>query len=78
LLRRRWPRRRGWNVCAETIYEAVYQGITVATNPQMLRTGPDVSAQARPAAKHNRSIQLSGATTSANRDLEAKTRGLAR
>jgi IS30 family transposase len=37
-LRRRWPRRTRWHVCAETIYEAVYQGLIVA-DPQTLRTG---------------------------------------
>ena len=28
-LRRRWPGRTGWHVCAETIYEAVYHGLIV-------------------------------------------------
>lgn len=38
-LRRRWPRRTRWHVCAETIYEAVYQGVIVVTDTQTLRTG---------------------------------------
>ncbi len=38
-LRRRWPRRSGWTLCAETIYEAVYHGLVTATDPQTLRTG---------------------------------------
>lgn len=38
-LRRRWPRRSGWHVCAETIYEAVYRGLIVVTDQQTLRTG---------------------------------------
>lgn len=40
-LRRRWPGRTGWRVCAETIYEAVYQGLIVPsdTQTQTLRTG---------------------------------------
>ncbi len=38
-LRRRWPRRPGWHVCAETIYEAVYQGLIVPAASQTLRTG---------------------------------------
>lgn len=38
-LRRRWPRRTGWHVCAETIYEAVYRGMIVAPDQQTLRTG---------------------------------------
>src|SRR5215207_7663851 len=28
-LRRRYPRRRNWRVCTETIYEAVYRGLIV-------------------------------------------------
>ena len=28
-LRRRWPRRPGWTVCTETIYEAVYRGLVL-------------------------------------------------
>lgn len=38
-LRRRWPRRPGWTVCTETIYEAVYRGLVTAINPTALRTG---------------------------------------
>lgn len=38
-LRRRWPKRTLWHVCAETIYEAVYRGLIVAANLQTLRTG---------------------------------------
>lgn len=38
-LRRRWPKRAGWHVCAETIYEAVYRGLIVAADGQTLRTG---------------------------------------
>lgn len=38
-LRRRWPKRTGWHVCAETIYEAVYQGLIVVADTQTLRTG---------------------------------------
>lgn len=38
-LRRRWPRRSSWHVCAETIYEAVYLGIVCAKDRQTLRTG---------------------------------------
>jgi transposase, IS30 family len=38
-LRRRWPGRTTWHVCAETIYEAVYQGLIVVTDQQALRTG---------------------------------------
>jgi IS30 family transposase len=38
-LRRRWPARTGWHVCAETIYEAVYRGLIVAADGQTLRTG---------------------------------------
>lgn len=38
-LRRRWPKRTGWHVCAETIYEAVYRGLIVAADQQTLRTG---------------------------------------
>ena len=38
-LRRRWPRRRGWHVCHETIYEAVYRGRIVVADRQALRTG---------------------------------------
>ena len=38
-LRRRYPRRRHWQVCTETIYEAVYRGLVVPVNRQNLRTG---------------------------------------
>ncbi|SNR69530.1 Transposase and inactivated derivatives, IS30 family [Haloechinothrix alba] len=38
-LRRRWPRRTSWHVCAETIYEAVYRGVIVPADPAVLRTG---------------------------------------
>jgi IS30 family transposase len=38
-LRRRYRRRRSWQVCAETIYEAVYRGLIVPVNRQILRTG---------------------------------------
>lgn len=38
-LRRRWPKRTKWHVCAETIYEAVYRGLILAANRQTLRTG---------------------------------------
>src|SRR4051812_2975837 len=36
-LRRRYRRRAGWQVCAETIYEAVYRGLIVAADPVNLR-----------------------------------------
>ncbi|MBM0240554.1 IS30 family transposase, partial [Micromonospora sp. ATA32] len=38
-LRRRYPRRAAWQVCAETIYEALYRGLIVAADPANLRTG---------------------------------------
>jgi transposase, IS30 family len=38
-LRRRWPKRRSWHVCTETIYEAVYRGLIVVTDTMTLRTG---------------------------------------
>ncbi|MDR3069406.1 MAG: IS30 family transposase [Propionibacteriaceae bacterium] len=38
-LRRRWPKRTRWHVCAETIYGAVYQGLITAADQQTLRTG---------------------------------------
>jgi transposase, IS30 family len=38
-LRRRYRRRPGWQVCTETIYEAVYRGLVVPVNTQHLRTG---------------------------------------
>jgi transposase, IS30 family len=38
-LRRRYPRRLGWRVCAETIYDAVYRGLVLQPDPGTLRTG---------------------------------------
>lgn len=38
-LRRRWPKRAGWHLCHETIYESTYRGLVVATDLQTLRTG---------------------------------------
>ena len=38
-LRRRWPKRRSWHLCHETIYESVYLGLVVAKDLQTLRTG---------------------------------------
>jgi transposase, IS30 family len=38
-LRRRYPRRIGWHVCTETIYEAVYRGLVVPVDRRNLRTG---------------------------------------
>jgi IS30 family transposase len=38
-LRRRYPRRLAWLVCAETIYEAVYRGLVLQADPANLRTG---------------------------------------
>jgi IS30 family transposase len=38
-LRRRWPKRRSWHVCPETIYEAVYRGLIMVTDALTLRTG---------------------------------------
>src|SRR6185312_11444621 len=38
-LRRRYRRRRSWQVCTETIYEAVYRGLVVPVDRQNLRTG---------------------------------------
>jgi IS30 family transposase len=38
-LRRRYCRRRDWQVCTETIYEAVYRGLIVPVSRQSLRTG---------------------------------------
>nr|WP_244298341.1 IS30 family transposase [Micromonospora cremea] len=38
-LRRRYPRRLAWQVCAETIYEAVYRGLVLHADPVNLRTG---------------------------------------
>jgi IS30 family transposase len=37
-LRRRWPKRRSWHVCIETIYEAVYRGLIVVPDQMTLRT----------------------------------------
>ncbi len=38
-LRRRWPHRATWHLCAETIYAAAYRGLFGPIDPQMLRTG---------------------------------------
>ncbi|WP_344861620.1 IS30 family transposase [Amycolatopsis ultiminotia] len=38
-LRRRFPRRIGWHVCTETIYESVYRGLITAVSVANLRTG---------------------------------------
>lgn len=38
-LRRRWPRRPSWQVCAETIYEAAYRSLLGKIDQQTLRTG---------------------------------------
>ncbi|GLB69589.1 IS30 family transposase [Arthrobacter mangrovi] len=38
-LRRRWPKRKCWHVCTETIYEAVYRGLITARDSRTLRTG---------------------------------------
>jgi transposase, IS30 family len=38
-LRRRYPRRAAWQVCTETIYEAVYRGLVLQSDPANLRTG---------------------------------------
>ena len=38
-LRRRWPRRRAWHLCAETIYEAMYRGLLGVIDQKALRTG---------------------------------------
>lgn len=37
-LRRRWPKRKAWHVCHETIYEAVYLGLITVEIAQPLRT----------------------------------------
>jgi IS30 family transposase len=37
-LRRRWPRRKAWHVCTETIYDAVYRGLVGPVSPRLLRT----------------------------------------
>jgi IS30 family transposase len=38
-LRRRFPKRRAWHVCTETIYEALYRGLIVPAQGANLRTG---------------------------------------
>lgn len=38
-LRRRWPRRERWHLCAETIYEAAYLGAFGKITQKTLRTG---------------------------------------
>jgi IS30 family transposase len=38
-LRRRYPRRTAWHVCAETIYESVYCGHVLLADQSTLRTG---------------------------------------
>jgi IS30 family transposase len=38
-LRRRWPKRKSWHLCHETIYESVYRGLVVRPDQQTLRTG---------------------------------------
>jgi IS30 family transposase len=38
-LRRRYPRRGGWQICPETIYQALYHGLVVPPGPENLRTG---------------------------------------
>jgi transposase, IS30 family len=38
-LRRQYPRRRSWQVCAETLYDAIYRGLIVPANAHTLRTG---------------------------------------
>ena len=38
-LRRRWPKRRSWHLCHETIYEAIYRGLLVGAGMPTLRTG---------------------------------------
>jgi transposase, IS30 family len=38
-LRRHYPRRPTWHLCAETIYEGVYRGWIVVATRQTLRTG---------------------------------------
>lgn len=37
-LRRRWPKRKRWHVCTETIYDAVYRGLILPPEPRLLRT----------------------------------------
>jgi IS30 family transposase len=38
-LRRRYPGRKAWHLCVETIYEAVYRGLVTAATGGSLRTG---------------------------------------
>jgi IS30 family transposase len=38
-LRRRYPQRRAWQLCPETIYQALYHGVIVPPGPASLRTG---------------------------------------
>jgi IS30 family transposase len=38
-LRRRYPQRRAWQLCPETIYQALYHGVIVPPGPANLRTG---------------------------------------
>jgi IS30 family transposase len=38
-LRRRHPRRPGWHLCPETIYEAIYRGVIAPAGQAALRTG---------------------------------------
>ena len=38
-LRRHYPRRPGWHVCPETIYDSVYRGLIVTATRTALRTG---------------------------------------
>ncbi|AMM22728.1 integrase (plasmid) [Frondihabitans sp. PAMC 28766] len=37
-LKRRYPRRPGWHVCHETIYDGIYRSLIVPANPANLRT----------------------------------------
>ncbi len=38
-LRRRYPRRPGWHVCHETLYDAIYRGLIALPEHATLRTG---------------------------------------
>ena len=38
-LRRRYPRRKAWHKCVETIYESVYRGLVTVATGGSLRTG---------------------------------------
>ena len=38
-MRRRWPKRKSWHLCHETIYESIYRGLIVAAALQTLRSG---------------------------------------